>query len=425
MKRILWLIAGSDPDLLEQSTESDRKKHTAIGISILLTTGAGILSGGYAFATIFKDPTISCCLGIFWGAFILNMDRSIIISTRKEKKPTLGQFLTAAIRVFVAFLIAVVVAKPLELKLFEKPIFAEIGQKNIEVTIEVQKKLDQGMPEIHQLELENQKLEEQRLQKEKTRDQLCGKAIAEAEGSSGTGKPGLGPVYQQKETLCQQQEQELASFKTTAQPKIETNHERINQLKNQKDQQLQTMKTAQENADDIITQLNILDRLCHKNPAIKSASNAISWLFIVVDTAPLFVKLLSKRSPYDALLELREHQLIENAEQDIKNTREIVSRQKQLELDQHQKAIEQASTSDKMPEVMEAIADEIIKHTKQELLKLVSKYRIPRSIRTAVKRQQNAAAQNLYRDQQKQQEVKEKVNNLINYATTRLRNLFN
>lgn len=422
---ILWWIAGADADLLEQSHASDRMKYSAIGMSILLTTFAGILSGGYAFYTIFKNPIISLILGMFWGFFIFNIDRLIVLTIHKEKKVNWPQIGMGLLRFFVAVLIAVVVAKPLELRIFEQNILAEIAQENARVAVETQKTLNEGMPEIRQLEAQNQALEKIISEKEKNRNQWCGKAIEEAEGTSGTGKEGKGPVYAEKQAMCQQQEQELQALQAKNQPILDENRQRLRQLQDKKDEQFQTIKTAQEKADDIISQLNTLERLGQKNPAIAHASRAISWLFIVIDTAPIFAKLLSKRSAYDALLERREHELIENAEQEIAYISEIVRRQKRFELEQYQQAIEEASTSNRMSEVLQEVAAEIINHTKQQLLKLVSKYRLPRSIKTAIKKEQKSTAEKIYIAQKQERETQRKVNQFVAEANQKLRNFVN
>jgi hypothetical protein len=423
--KLLWWIAGADPDLLEQSHACDRMKYSAIGFSILLTTFAAILSGGYAFYTTFKDPLISLVLGIFWGLFIFNMDRLIVLTTHKEKNKMGKQIIMGLLRVFVAVLIAAIVAKPLELKIFEKPILAEIDKENARVAIEIEKNLNDGMPEIPQLQAEKQRLEKTISEKEKYRDLSCNKMIEEAEGTSGTGKEGKGPVYAEKQEICLKQKQELEALRSKTEPRLTETRQRLEKLQNEKDQKSEKIKTSQQNADDIITQLNTLERLGQKNPAIAHASHAISWLFIIMDTVPIFAKLMGKRSPYDALLERREHELIENAEQEIAYISEIVRSQKRFELEQYQNAIQEASSSPAMSEVLQAVAAEIINHTKQQLLKLVSKYRLPRSIKTAVKQQQNSSAEKVYRAQKQQQETEKKVNEFMTNATKTMRNFVN
>lgn len=179
--RLLWGITGSDADLLEQSHASDRMKYSVIGISVLLTTVAAILSGSYAFHTIFKNSIISLILGIFWGLFIFNMDRLILLTTHKEKKIRWQQICPGISRFMVAFLIAVVIAKPLELKLFEKPILAEIAQENARVSIQVEKTLSQGMPEIGKLEAGNQSLEKTISEAQKNRDQCALEKVRETQ----------------------------------------------------------------------------------------------------------------------------------------------------------------------------------------------------------------------------------------------------
>jgi hypothetical protein len=59
------------------------------------------------------------------------------------------------------------------------------------------------------------------------------------------------------------------------------------------------------------------------------------------------------------------------------------------------------------------------------LLKLVSKYRLPRSFKTAVKQQQYSAAENVYRAQKQQQETEKKVNEFMTKATKTMRNFVN
>jgi hypothetical protein len=61
------------------------------------------------FIPLFKDPLISLVLGIFWGLFIFNMDRLIVLTTHKEKKNILKQILMGILRILVAVLIAAVV----------------------------------------------------------------------------------------------------------------------------------------------------------------------------------------------------------------------------------------------------------------------------------------------------------------------------
>ncbi|MFB8793014.1 MAG: DUF4407 domain-containing protein [Microcoleus sp.] len=363
---LFWWIAGADSDLLEQSHAGDRMKYSAIGFSILLTSFAGVLSGGYAFYTTFKDPLVSLVLGLFWGLFVFNMDRLIIITTHKEETISLQQIGMGATRIMVALLIAVVVAKPLELKIFEKPILAYLAQENAKIALEIKKDLNEGMPEIVEVEAKNQGLEKSLLEKEKKRDSLCNESIKEAEGIGGTGKEGKGPVYAEKRAICLKQEEELKALRSKIEPQLAQNRQRISQLQAQKDQQFETVKTARERADDMITQLNVLEKIAKNNPAIAHASHAISLLFIVIDTAPIFAKLLAKRGPYDAMLEEREEEENLRVEGERKYFPNKLDEEQKLERAFYKDSIEAAYKSPEMETAKNELSQKIVEGTRKK-----------------------------------------------------------
>jgi len=54
--------------------------------------------------------------------------------------------------------------------------------------------------------------------------------------------------------------------------------------------------------------MEALDRLAHQSDAILWANIFIMLLFISIETAPIFVKLIASRSPYDYVLQEVEHE---------------------------------------------------------------------------------------------------------------------
>ena len=59
--------------------------------------------------------------GLIWGLLIFNLDR-FIVSTIKKNDSKWKEFLQAFPRLILAMIIAIVISKPLELKIFEKEI---------------------------------------------------------------------------------------------------------------------------------------------------------------------------------------------------------------------------------------------------------------------------------------------------------------
>jgi phage-related holin len=366
----LWWCAGADGDLLADCrSQKEKHKYAAIGASVLLTTACAVLSGGYAFYTIFKNPTQSLLLGLFWGLFVFNMDRLILITTHKEEKISFQQIWMAIIRIVVALLIAVVVAKPLELKIFEKPILAYLAQENAQIAIVERQKLNEGMPEIVDLKAEIQRLEKDISDKETNRDSLCNESIKEAEGIGGTGKEGKGPVYAEKQAICLKQEEELKALRSQIEPLLAQNRQRISQLEAQKDEQFKTVTTARERADDLITQLNVMEKIAKNNPAIAHASHAISWLFIIIDTAPIFAKLLAKPGPYDVMLQQLEEEENLRVEGERKYFPNKLEEEQKLERNFYNESIKEAYASDEMKEVKKELSQNIVNRTRKKYVK--------------------------------------------------------
>ena len=85
-------------------------------------------AGGYAFFTAFDDVILSCFFGVFWGALIFNLDRYIVSSTHKGSDGSrLKIWRNALPRLVLAILLGFVISTPLELKIFESEIEAEIA----------------------------------------------------------------------------------------------------------------------------------------------------------------------------------------------------------------------------------------------------------------------------------------------------------
>lgn len=104
------------------------------GATILFTGMLAALSGGYALYSIFAGGKhameYAIGFGILWGLVILNLDRFVVSSIKKE-----GNFkreiIQALPRFALAIVISVVIAKPLEVKIFESRILQQIQENKL------------------------------------------------------------------------------------------------------------------------------------------------------------------------------------------------------------------------------------------------------------------------------------------------------
>ncbi|MBK8806186.1 MAG: DUF4407 domain-containing protein [Bacteroidales bacterium] len=109
---------------------TDFNTYFGIGIIILLTGLMAFISGSYAFYTVFKSTPLAVIFGIFWGTLIFFLDWYLVSSLKKQnnKKQEIAMSIP---RLILAFFLAVVISKPIELKLFEKEINNQIASIQI------------------------------------------------------------------------------------------------------------------------------------------------------------------------------------------------------------------------------------------------------------------------------------------------------
>ena len=79
------------------------------------------LAGSYALYTVFDNIYSAIFFGFVWGLLIFNLDR-FIVSTIRKKENFRSEFIQVVPRLLLATIIAIVISKPLELKIFEKEI---------------------------------------------------------------------------------------------------------------------------------------------------------------------------------------------------------------------------------------------------------------------------------------------------------------
>ena len=118
-----------------------------MGATILFTGTLASLSGGYALYTIFRNDDLGTIdtnalfpafvFGLLWGLIIFNLDRFIVSTFRKSKednwrKKAGMELLQASPRFILAAIIAVVISKPIEIKIFENRLADKIKKNEID-----------------------------------------------------------------------------------------------------------------------------------------------------------------------------------------------------------------------------------------------------------------------------------------------------
>lgn len=304
LKHFFWLCSGVHIPLLKKC-EIESSRYVGIGATIFFTGVFAALAASYALYTVFDNVWIASGFGLVWGLMIFNLDRYIVSSMRKSGN-TLGEIKTAIPRIILAVLISLVIAKPLELKIFDKEIQSELVMMEQQTYAAQENEFRTRYQRDQQrLKDEVQLLKTEILAKTAKRDELNRLAQEEADGTGGTKKRNAGPIYKIKKADADQANRELDQL-------VQKN----DQLIREKNLQLAAVDSAvsagigslaKQKLDGPASRMEALDRLMTESDAIYWTNWFIILLFIAVETAPVFVKLISSQGPYDQLLKTEEH----------------------------------------------------------------------------------------------------------------------
>ncbi len=297
LKRFFILCSGADADILADSSNGEQNKYVGIGATVFFTAIMAFIAASYALYTVFDNYFSAIFFGLIWGVLIFNLDR-FIVSTIKKKDSFIDELLQASPRIVLAIIIAVVISKPLELKIFEKEIDRVLLEQKNDFTLANKEQIaTQYIPVITGIDSEITSLKQEVMAKEIEVNTLYETYIAEAEGRKGTEILGKGPVYKEKREKHDAALVELAELK-------KTNTDKITALETQK------VELTAEYEDQVVTSQPIIDNFDGLMARV-TALNELPWLpsffifllFLAIETSPIFAKLLAPKGEYDYKLD--------------------------------------------------------------------------------------------------------------------------
>ena len=286
--------------ILQTCSNGERNKYAGIGATVFFTAVMAFIASGYALYTVFDNIYTSIFFGLIWGLLIFNLDR-YIVSTIKKRDSFKSELLQAAPRIILALIIAIVISKPLEMKIFEKEINQVLLEEKNAMTLENKEQLAlQYNPSIQALNQDIANLKEEVILKETETNALYDTYIAEAEGTAGTKLLGKGPVYGEKREKHDAYLAELQQLKQTNAEKIAAIENQIAGLNTDYDKAVSTSQPVIDGFDGLMARINALNKL----PWVPSFF--IFLLFLAIETSPIIAKLLAPKGEYDYKFEEQE-----------------------------------------------------------------------------------------------------------------------
>lgn len=309
LKSFFWMCSGADPDLLAESPKSEQIKYAGIGGTVFFTALMAFIASSYALHTVFDSIPIAIAFGFVWGLLIFNLDRFIVSSIKKQDNK-MDEFMQAAPRILLAVIIAVVISKPLELKIFEKEIDRVLLEQKNEMTLVNQDQVGAiYADEIARLQAESAEIDMEIKTKEAEVNQLYDTYIAEAEGREGTMLLGKGPVYKEKRDKHDAMLAELQGLKQKGSAEEAGLSLALKETQAKQKAHLADSQPIIDGFDGLMARINALGEL----PWMPSFF--IFLLFLAIETSPVIAKLLTPEGSYDIRYNESEHAVAVWAEQ--------------------------------------------------------------------------------------------------------------
>jgi hypothetical protein len=300
LQQFFMLCSGADTDILQTCSKGEQNKYTGIGATVFFTAVMAFIASAYALFTVFDNSYTSIIFGLIWGLLIFNLDR-FIVSTIKKNNSFKSELLQATPRIILAIIIAIVISKPLEMKIFEKEINQVLLEEKNTMTLANKEQIaTQYTPKTEQLKADILGLKNEIIAKETETNALYDTYISEAEGTAGTKLLGKGPVYKEKREKHDAALAELQALKQTNAEKISALESQIAALDLEYVDQVTNTQPIIDGFDGLMARINALNKL----PWLPSFF--IFLLFLAIETSPIIAKLLSPKGAYDYKLEDQE-----------------------------------------------------------------------------------------------------------------------
>ena len=399
LNEFLWVCAGADRKILRQCP-TDYAKYAGIGGTILFTSLMAMLSGGYALYSIFHNVYAASGFGLFWGLLIFNLDRFIVNTMYSDGKVTISrkEFAAGLPRIIMAIFLGIVISTPLELKIFEDEINVTIDEMKSEritaYTAIDQSRLDslsrrraelvsspvdplfQGTlasTSSEAMTLSNQ-ISSLNSEKNETRSQLniiqgdinhliAQKNTYSANSSEFQKLQGkitslankrealvskISKMNTQVTELSSQLRKTSASYDEALKGAESQRKSDITLITNEIDELSKKIRNANSTYNDVISRnfnglqarMSAFSKMKDENTSTQLSSLVIMLLFIIIETAPTFFKMMIASGPYDDLLRAEMHRVRVLSEKRISDINDEVNTEVQITVEKNKERLE-------------------------------------------------------------------------------------
>lgn len=347
MKELFIWCSGASVEIVKKCDDKEISKYVNIGIVVFCVAFLSIFSATYFLSFAFNTENTNFLwlylpVGMIWGFIILSLDRAIV-STISKNDTLKIQILKSIPRVALALMIGIVVATPLEFKIFEKEVNNEIVSK-VKKTLQADFENDfTGKVKLWETKVKESEITY--LEDKGTyEDEISGKK---------SGIPGKG------KRADEYMRNELNSLS-----KLSMAKDSLTQIRKKVIDAEQSIDWADEAEKFKAKSVGVIERV-KVLYSLGGTHLAITILFVLIELLPLLTKLMSNKGGYDKLILEEEIHKLELAK---------VNHQRQIELRD------------------EMLIFENKKHTQKAKLRLQIEQTLQKEILTELSKAQNEIA---------------------------------
>ena len=395
LNEFLWVCAGANRKVLRQCP-TEYAKYAGIGGTILFTALMAMLSGGYALYTVFNDNLTAIGFGIFWGLLIFNLDRFIVNTMYSDGKVTISwqEFYSGLPRIIMAIFLGMVISTPLELKIYESEIDVRIGE-------DAKKKIDEYRhADQHRIDSLNNVIAEMRDKADNLPQviSLTGQAgqlqrdLADKQNALNAIKVSISSLQRQRATIdektpryaqltnqinakigqrnnlnaqVRQLQGQLGSVSKEYSEAIKNAESQKTELVKSIQSQIEIAKENLKSSDEYKKLINdeyggfearmkAFHEMREENPSTDLSAWCIMLLFIIIETAPTFFKMMIASGPYDDLLRSEMHRVRVLSDKRISDINDEINTEVQISTQKNKERLEAEVLANK--KLMEQIA---------------------------------------------------------------------
>ena len=323
-QNFLWWCAGAHQKLLRQFP-SEHTKYSGLGGVLLATFVLATLSSGYAVYSVFGNWIWTIAFALIWGLIIFNFDRFLVSTLRKYGVSRRKQIWMAIPRLALALLIGLTIARPLELKIFEKEIAVKM-QENMHHKIQNN---DSLLVLENKLLLQDATSERQRLTARKNNiedslAQLQTAYIQEADGTGGSGRRGIEQLTNLKMNAYNQALLLFGPEMASIDSGIRAQDNILSSARSGHEQKRKDYASAIAANQGFLEKNKALADLSDQESSVWWTSTLLSLLIILIEIGPILSKLIMPVGPYD--IALAKEELLQMAEDEnaMRKSKEVI-----------------------------------------------------------------------------------------------------